>query len=177
MIYSQQFTRAINFVLSPTAEGAGTVSLDPKDAGNWTGGTAGSGELKGTKWGISAADFPQLDIPSLTRESAVAIYFRKYWNAIQGDSLPPRLSICVLDGAVNQGVEASISMLQKATNIQADGVMGPMTISASRSVEQDYLITCFMAQRALRYAQSKQLSTFGKDWMRRCFAVCMEASR
>ena len=168
-LFSQQFMRAINFVLSPNAEGSGAISLDPKDDGNWTGGVAGKGTLVGTKWGISAADFPQLDIPSLSRENAVAIYQRKYWNAIQGDALAPRLSICVLDSAVNQGVEASVSMLQKACNIQADGAMGPITISAARAIEQDYLITCFMAQRALRYAQSKQLSTFGKDWMRRCF--------
>lgn len=177
-LYSQQFIRAINFVLSPNAEGSGQLSMDPKDSGNWTGGAAGKGELKGSKWGVAAADFPQLDIAALKREDAVGIYYRKYWCQIQGDNLPPRLSICVLDCAVNQGQGTAIELLQKALGFaQVDGAMGPKTIAAVRSQEQDYLIKRFLAKRALRYAQSKQLATYGDDWMSRCFAVCMEASR
>lgn len=177
-LYSQQFIRAINFVLSPSAEGNGNVSMDPKDSGNWTGGAAGKGELKGTKWGIAAADFPQLDIPALKREDAVGIYYRKYWSTIQGDNLPQRLAICVLDCAVNQGAGTAIELLQKALGMAvADGAMGPQTIAAVRSQEQDYLIQRFLTKRALRYAQSKQLATYGDSWLSRCFAVCMEASR
>ena len=32
----------------------GGLSLDPNDRGNWTGGKKGSGELRGTKYGIAA---------------------------------------------------------------------------------------------------------------------------
>ena len=35
---------------------------DARDRGNWTGGRIGVGELKGTKYGVSAAAFPDLDI-------------------------------------------------------------------------------------------------------------------
>ena len=164
-LYSQQFMRAINFVLAK--EGLDRLSLDPKDNGNWTGGVAGKGELKGTKWGISAAAFPQLDIPNLSRESAVAIYYRNYWCPMRGDDLPPRLAICVLDSDVNQGVEAAVKMLQTDVGVQADGAMGPLTIAAVRSQEQDDTIVAFLAERALRYAQSKQLATYCKGWMRR----------
>ena len=40
----------------------GGFSLDPNDPGNWTGGKRGVGELKGTRWGISAKSYPHLDI-------------------------------------------------------------------------------------------------------------------
>jgi hypothetical protein len=36
--------------------------MDERDPGNWTGGAIGKGELRGTKWGISAQTYPQIDI-------------------------------------------------------------------------------------------------------------------
>ena len=45
------------------------LSLDPKDRGNWTTGVIGKGELKGTKYGVSAMSYPHLDIRNLTLEN------------------------------------------------------------------------------------------------------------
>ena len=173
-LYSQQYMRAINFALGQE----GVLSLDREDDGNWTGGVVGKGDLKGTKWGLSAAAYPQLDIASISRESAVAIYYRDYWCKIQGDLLPPRLSICVLDSAINQGVETAVKLLQAALKVTpVDGAMGPDTASAAKRVEQDDAIVAFLGERAFRYAQSKKLPTYGRGWMKRCMAVCQEASR
>ena len=44
----------------------GEFDDSPKDRGNWTGGAIGVGELRGTKYGISAAAFPTLDIKAIT---------------------------------------------------------------------------------------------------------------
>lgn len=175
--YSQQFIRASNFVLDPSVEGAGALSLDPNDNGNWTGGKKGSGDLRGTKWGISASAYPQLDIAALTRESAIGIYWKDFWMPLQGDKLPPRLSICLFDCAVNQGVETAVKLMQAALQIQTDGVMGPVTVAAIKSLEQDTAIVIFLARRALRYARDKQLDTYGSGWFGRLFRCCMEASR
>ena len=70
-----------------------------------------------------------------------------------------------------------MKMLQTSLGVQADGQMGPITVSAAKSKEQDDTIVYFLAERALRYAQSKQLATYGKGWMRRVMSACMEASR
>ena len=40
----------------------GGYSLDPHDRGNWTGGAINVGECKGTKFGISAAAYPNLEL-------------------------------------------------------------------------------------------------------------------
>src|SRR5690554_3598272 len=40
------------------------------DRGNWTSGRVGAGELKGTKYGISAMSYPHLDIKAITLEQA-----------------------------------------------------------------------------------------------------------
>jgi len=44
----------------------GGFSTDQNDPGNWTSGKVCIGEFKGTKYGISAASYPHLDIPNLT---------------------------------------------------------------------------------------------------------------
>ena len=43
----------------------GGYSTDRNDPGNWTGGKVGSGTFKGTKYGIAANTYPNLDIKNL----------------------------------------------------------------------------------------------------------------
>ena len=58
----------------------GGFCAERSDPGNWTGGAVGCGELRGTKFGISAAAYPAEDIANLTPEAAAAIYRRDYWD-------------------------------------------------------------------------------------------------
>lgn len=176
-MFSQAFIRAINFVLSPFVEGG--LSLDPEDDGNWTGGKKDQGELRGTKWGISAEAYPQLDIGSLTRDDAVLIYWRDYWAKMKGDLLPPRVALVVFDAAVNQGVDAAAKMLQRVLGVVIDGDIGPVTLTAARGKEQDDVVVEFLGVRAMRYASGDQakFKRYGRGWMNRLFRACMEASR
>jgi lysozyme family protein len=66
----------------------GGMSIAANDPGNWTGGAIGAGILRGTKFGISAAAFPTLDIQSLTIEQAKKLYRQRYWITIGADALP-----------------------------------------------------------------------------------------
>jgi lysozyme family protein len=154
--------------------------MDPNDDGNWTGGKVGLGELKGTKFGISAAAYPLLDIPSLSMDQATAIYCRDYWDKMYLDSLPPRVAVVVLDSAINQGTDTAAKLLQKALGFKdtdIDGVIGPHTIAAARGVDQDTLVPAFLSVRAMRYTELKKWPTFGKGWMSRLFLVSQECSR
>lgn len=175
--YSQSFIRAVNFTLQPDVEGAGIVSNDRKDPGNWTGGVVGKGEFKGTKWGLSAAAYPTMDIPAITREQATGVYWRDFWSKIQGDLMGPRIAMCVFDSAVNQGVEGAVRILQRALTLPADGIMGPATVSAIRSVDQDVAIVTFMRERMLAYTRDKGFPQEGKGWFGRCVRLTMDASR
>jgi len=67
----------------------GSFDRTSADPGNWTAGRVGSGELRGTKYGISAAAYPSLDIEDLTLADAKAIYQRDYWSQINADRMPP----------------------------------------------------------------------------------------
>ncbi len=175
MSYSNAFLKAINFILSQRVEGV--LSMDPDDKGNWTGGEVGSGELRGTKFGISAAAYPDVDVSTLTKDQAIVLYHRDYWEKIRGDMLPPRVAFVVFDSAVNQGVETASKLLQAAIGgeLVVDGIIGPHTLAAARSVEQTELVLDILSHRAVRYTRTKQWEKFGRGWMKRLLRQAMES--
>lgn len=67
-----------------------------------------------TNFGISSRAHPDVDVASLTRDQAKAIYRREYWNAIEADALPEPLREVAFDAAVNQGVNWTKRALAEA---------------------------------------------------------------
>jgi hypothetical protein len=67
-----------------------------------------------TNLGINSAANPEVDVKSLTPETAKGIYKTKYWDAIGADSLPPALAMVAFDGSVNQGVGKTRQMLNES---------------------------------------------------------------
>lgn len=165
------FERAIEFVL----RFEGGYSNDPNDDGNWTGGEKGKGELKGTKFGISAKAYPKLHIYGLTRGQCIALYRKHYWDACKCDQLPEGIAFVVFDAAVNQGVNASIRMLQNSLNVTSDGVIGPVTLKAATLADNRETLTSLIAERCLRYTKAKTIAIYGRGWFRRV-ASCLMAS-
>ena len=83
----------------------GGYSDDRNDAGNWTGGRVGRGELKGTKYGIAAAWHPDVDIRALTVYGAADIYRSGYWTPAGCSSASRGLDLCAFNESVNSGPE------------------------------------------------------------------------
>lgn len=163
------FTRAFAVVVGEE----GGYSADAADPGNWTGGAVGQGALRGTKFGISAASYPALDIEHLTLADAQAIYRRDYWDRVQGDALPPPLALLVFDAAVNNGLERAARWLQAAVGVAEDGVIGPETVAAvaARAGDAAGLGAEFLAQRTVFMADLPTWRTFGLGWARRLAAL------
>lgn len=84
----------------------GGFQANPKDAGNYA-----RGKLVGTKYGISARSYPDLDIPNLTLNEARAIYLRDYWTPLGADELPPALALVAFDTAVHSGLRKARELL------------------------------------------------------------------
>jgi lysozyme family protein len=169
------FLRAIAFTLRPDIEGG--LSLDPEDRGNWTGGEVGKGELHGTRWGVSAAAYPHIDIQSLSYDGAKEIYLRDYWAPAGCNQLPQRLSIAVFDAAVNHGVRNAVTMLQEAAGATKDGVFGVNTLAAVNQLPQDEIIVDLIRIRLDFYRALKTFPRYGKGWQRRMIKLAMECSR
>lgn len=133
----------------------GGYSDNPDDHGNWTGGRKGHGELKGTKYGVSAASYPQLDIRNLTMAEADAIFFRDYWQASGAASLPWPGCLLAFDTAVLHGVETS------------------------REWQQEVGINpyAFAAKRLRVYTKLDNWHVFGVGWVNRVAGLLEEAAR
>jgi lysozyme family protein len=154
----------------------GGYSNDSADAGNWTGGKTEVGELKGTKYGISAASYPDLDIRALTLTDAQNIYEHDYWEKAACPDLPPRLAFAVFDAAVNNGPGRAVRWLQGAVGAGQDGVYGPATKAAIEHavrVDPDDLALAqeVHAQRIYFMANLDAWKTYGLGWARRLAAV------
>ena len=149
----------------------GGFSIERADPGNWTGGAVGSGELRGTKFGISAAAYPAEDIANLTPEAAAAIYRRDYWDRVSGDHLSPSLALLVFDAAVNNGVARAAGWLQGIIGVTVDGRLGPETLAAVDAAihARGNAAVCaeFQAQRLVFMAGLPTWHIFGLGWARR----------
>jgi lysozyme family protein len=153
----------------------GEFSDDPKDPGNWTGGKTGQGTLKGTRYGISAAAYPNEDIRNLTLDRAKVIYYLDYWQRIRGNDLAWPLNLALFDAAVQHGPTTAISLLQKAVGAKADGNLGPITLARVRALKPDEAAALLMRQRTRFYSQLDTWPKYGDGWINRLFRVAFAA--
>lgn len=120
-----------------------------------------------TKFGIAKRSYPSVDIKALTREDAVAIYERDFWQRVQGDKLPRAFAFQALDAAVNHGIGNAVRWMQRAAGVADDGVIGPATLAAVGRTDPADLVLSFNAERLEFYAKLQTFDTFGRGWARR----------
>lgn len=112
------------------------------------------------------------DMRQLPLSTAKSIYKRQYWDLLQLDSidaLSPGIANELFDTAVNMGTGTAGTFLQRALSsmnrrgqdypdLQADGVVGPMTVAALRTFLAKrgghgvtVMLRALNAQQAMRY--------------------------
>jgi lysozyme family protein len=128
---------------------------DPRDPG---------GE---TQWGIAKRSYPHVNIRTLSRDGAIAIYRRDFWQRIDGDSLPPAVAFQVLDAAVNHGITPAIRWLQLAVGVADDGIFGPVSAAAVCRADPCDLVMRFLAERLDFYTRLSTWPVYGRGWARR----------
>lgn len=164
MTPEDRFRRAVEVVLKHE----GGYVNDPSDPG---------GE---TRWGISKRSYPDLDIASLTREEAIAIYKRDWWDRygygrIKGADVAAKL----MDMAVNMGPGTAHRLLQQALvwighPVRIDGIIGPETIGATNAADPDRLLQALRYLSAQHYYQlvraNRRLERFLVGWLKRAYS-------
>lgn len=120
-----------------------------------------------TKWGISKRSYPDVDIASLTKEQAIEIYKRDYWDRLGADNFDPVVAFQVLDAAVNHGIGTAIRMLQRAIGVADDGHFGPASRHALDMCSTWDVAMRFNAERLEFYTKLSGWSTFGRGWSKR----------
>ncbi|OTG94212.1 glycoside hydrolase family 108 protein [Acinetobacter sp. ANC 3832] len=142
----------------------GKFTNDRQDRGNWTTGVIGKGELKGTKYGISAMTYPDLDIKNLSLAQAKQIYKRDWWDKINADQINPALVFQVWDFAINAGMGTAKRKLQLAVGVLDDGIIGNLTIQAINKADLNDILLKFNAERLKYYTSLSTWPRYGKGW-------------
>lgn len=120
-----------------------------------------------TKWGISKRSYPMLNIATLSREDAKAIYLRDFWNRIDASRLHDGVAFQAFDFAVNSGIETAVRYLQRAVFTPDDGHWGPKSRAAAAAMSESDTI---MRLNALRLRFMTYLSNWpsaSRGWSRR----------
>lgn len=125
-----------------------------------------------TKWGISKRSYPHLNIASLTREQALELYRRDFWERLGGETVIGNgdydgVAFQLFDFALNSGVETAVRYLQRALGVADDGHFGPVSRSAMVAQSESDIILALNAGRLDFMTRLSNWSHAGKGWARR----------
>ena len=120
-----------------------------------------------TRWGISKRSYPAVNIKLLTREQAIAIYKRDFWDRLDMEALPCGAAFQLLDFAVNSGIETAVRALQRAIGVAPDGHWGPVSKARAAVTSHTDLILGILAERLDFMTNLVHWPTYGRGWARR----------
>lgn len=160
-------------VFDRTIGSEGGFQADRRDRGNWTSGEVGKGELKGTKYGLSAMTYPDLDIKAITLQQAKDIYRRDWWDKLGMERWPKSMQFQMFDAAFNHGSGRANQFLQYAVGVKQDGKIGPATMAAVNAMDANDIVMRFLAKRLRYFTEVKTWDAYSRGWTRRV-ADCLE---
>jgi len=140
---------------------------NPSDPGNWTGGKIMSGKLLGTKYGIAANTYPDLDIKNLTVEQAKAIYYEDWYLANGIERFTTAMQFQMFDAAFNHGMKNASKIFQRAVGAIDDGIIGTQTLSCASLYDENDVLLRFLAKRMMFYTSLDAFKDFGAGWSNR----------
>lgn len=120
-----------------------------------------------TNWGISKRSYPELDIRNLTREDAIVIYRRDFWNKLKADELPGSVAYQLFDFAVNSSIDVAIRYFQRAISVADDGHWGPHSQSVADNTSESDMIMGLNAERLDFMTRLKNWPNASRGWSRR----------
>jgi len=117
------------FTILQTFEGGVVVTHNPNDKGGVT------------KYGISQAAYPGLNIEDMSESTAKGIYGTDYYiKGNCGKLKDPAMQYVMFDTCVNMGIETATKILQEAAGAEMDGIFGAETLTKSDNVSVgDYM--------------------------------------
>lgn len=154
-------------IFSRTSESEGGFTKNSADPGNWTGGAVGAGELKGTKFGIAANTYPNLDIENIDIEQAKEIYFHDWYEKLGIARFSSAMQFQIFDAAFNHGMHNASKIYQRAVGAKDDGKIGPKTLGKAIELSEDDRLLRFLAYRLRFYTSLKAFDSFGRGWSNR----------
>jgi len=107
------------------------------------------------------------DLKAISAQDVEKVYRLFYRSAVKEDDLPGGLDYAVFDFAVNSGPGRAIRFMQAVAGVSQDGIVGPATLAAVRSLEPETAIERLCDERLAFLKRLSIWPTFGKGWANR----------
>lgn len=155
MTHTDLFTKCIKVIL----ENEGGYVNHPNDPG---------GE---TNFGICKRNYPDLNIKTITRNQAIQIYHKDYWNKMNLLGIyDENLVLHLFDMGVNAGIRTAIKMIQRIVEAQVDGIIGNETTFLINNFTED-LTDIYKQERKKYYfsiaRRKPEMQIFLGGWLNR----------
>lgn len=166
--YEPSFNDAVAFTLVKE----GVLSDNANDAGGLT-----KYGITHTTWDAYRAASGDATLPKsvaqITKDHAIAVYYKNYWLAPKINALPRELQGPAFDFEVNSGGRA-IETLQGVLGVDVDGELGPVTLGkmmtmqagALRRLRNDYVTARGVFLMSLAQNNDNDVA-FIKGWFKR----------
>ena len=122
-----------------------------------------------TKFGISAASYPGVDIASLTFEDAKEIYKQDFWKPLSPNDYSFPVAIMLFDTAVHSGHTRAVRIAQEASGAVGDGIIGPKTKAALKGVNSVEFCIAYTYLRLDFLQGLTDWRHFGRGWQARLY--------
>lgn len=124
-----------------------------------------------TNMGIAKKFYPDLDIKNLTKNQAIEIYHKDYWNKMNLiDIYDENLVLQIFDMGVNAGIKTAIKIIQRIVEAEVDGCIGEETTKLINKSEID-LTDLYRQERKKYYfslaRRKPNLQVFLAGWLNR----------
>ena len=159
----ENFAASLELVL----KSEGGFQSDSRDPGNAGGKCTNLGVTQQVWEAWVGYSVDEKEMRSLTKELVAPLYKSRYWDAVHGDQLPSGADYLAFDFAVNAGSFRCVKTIQRALNITADGIIGPVTLKAIQDTNAADFINNFSAAKETFYRGLTNFPTFGKGWLNR----------
>lgn len=165
---AKSYTPKFDYAIPKTLEHEGGYVNNKNDSG---------GE---TNFGITKRSYPRLDIRNLTKNDAIAIYYRDFWAKFQYlEQLELAIAAKTFDAGVNMGPSQARKLLKRAGNkmglsLNENTPIDSSDVNSLNSLDQSALLTTFRETIADFYKdlvrRKPKNSQFLKGWLRRAYS-------
>ena len=112
------------------------------------------------------------DVRNMTRDTAIAIYKKNYWDVVWGDKIKYySVASAIFDQAVNRGPASALKQAQKIIGTTQDGIMGPKTLEALNKMPDSQFLPLYFSESASFYNRLVQndpsQGVFLVGWLKR----------
>jgi lysozyme family protein len=145
----------------------------PGDKGSWTKDGIIISEYK--EYGVDHNNdgvIDEKDLNLMTDEEAASIVKKRYWDVVKADTINNQIiAEYIVDWGYNCGIGFAARRTQQILGLTVDGNVGPKTIQAINSANQQELFNNLVNSRQQHYkdivAKNPSQSKFIKGWMAR----------